>query len=117
MALPLLVLAGVATQFVAFDSPWTQMGFFYLSCAALGLDAHLAGVRAVRGEGPSIRNLSPGGWAVFAAMFSIVAWIAYLFARRQGRRGYERPTDPVGAGTWVAIGGLTLAGVVLLWVA
>jgi hypothetical protein len=114
IVLPSLALAGVATQFVAFASPWQQMGLFYLTCAVIGLDAWVVGVRAVRGEGPSIRNLSPGGWAVFVAMVSIVALPAYLFARRRGRRGYSGPTDPVGPGTWVALGALTLAGLTLL---
>lgn len=114
VVLPTLAVAGVATQFVGFASPWQQMGLFYLTCAVIGLDAWLVGVRAVRGEGPSIRNLSPGGWAVFVAMVSIVALPAYLFARRRGKRGYDTATDPVGAGTWVALAALGLAGLTLL---
>lgn len=111
-----VVLGGFVLQIVSvFESPWTTMGVFYLSCAALGLDAVLVGVRSVRGEGPSIRNLSPGGWAVFAAMFFVVGAPAYYAgARRRARRGYEVPVDPVGAGTWLALGGLVVAGLTLL---
>ncbi len=111
-----VVLFAVALHVIeVFTSPWTAMGFVYLASAAVGIDALLVGVRKLRDEGPSIRNLTPGGWAMFAALFFVVAVPAYYVgARRRARRGYDAPIEPPGALGFVAIGALVLGGVALL---
>ena len=50
-----------------FDTPWLPLATLYISAAAIGVEAALVGVRAQTARGPSIRNLTPGGWAFFAA--------------------------------------------------
>ena len=111
-----LVLFAAALHIVeVFASPWAAIGVLYLASAALGLDALLVGVRKLRDEGPSIRNLTPGGWAMFAALFFIVAVPAYYAgARRRARRGYDAPVERPGALGYVAIGALVLGGLALL---
>ncbi len=80
------------------------LGFF--SAAAIGVDALVVGVRKRRGEGPSIRNLAPGGWVCFTGMFWMIGVPAYfLGARRRAKRGDDEAAElvPVGTGSYVAI--------------
>jgi len=95
------------------DSPWIPMALMYLSAAALGLDAVAKGVRKYPGEGISIRNLAPGGWTIFAAMFWIVAVPAYYFGARR-RVNDEDPREPMTWGSWVSIATFAVFGGVLL---
>lgn len=107
----IVVLAGVVQLgdlFVPVD-PWLGMGALYLSSAAMGLDAVVSGVRKWPNEGPSIRNLAPGGWAIFAAMFWLLAVPAYFAGAR--RRVYEEgPRVRVDAFSWVSIVFFALLG-------
>ena len=64
----LVLAAAIVEQLVetfsdAIESPWVGVAAGFLSAAAIGVDAWVVGVRRVKGEGPSIRNLAPGGWA------------------------------------------------------
>jgi hypothetical protein len=68
------------------ENPWIGVSLGFISAAALGLDAWVVGVRRAKDEGPSIRNLAPGGWAMFGAMLWVLAVPAYFFARRKARR-------------------------------
>lgn len=120
----LVVAAAIVEQIVetfsdAIENPWIGVALGFLSAAAIGVDAWVVGVRRVKGEGPSIRNLAPGGWAMFGAMLWILAVPAYFFARRRVRRGDEdhlehaRATwrDGVAIGVVAAIGALAATGV------
>ncbi len=110
-------LVQVADLFAEEDaSPWVPIGILYLSAAALGLEAMAVGVRKQLGRGPSIANLAPGGWAIFAAMFWILAVPAYFFGARKRRAIAEpdAPSEPVTWGSWVAIGTFALLGLVLI---
>lgn len=94
------------------ESPWIPLGALYLSSAAIGLDAMVRGVRKRRGVGPSIANLAPGGWTIFASMFWIVAIPAYFVgARRRVDDGAAR--EPIRWGSWVAVGTFALLGIAL----
>ncbi len=95
------------------DAVWLPMGALYLSSAALGLDAVVRGVRKRAGVGPSIANLAPGGWAIFAAMFWIVAVPAYFIGARRRVGQDDEPREPVRLGSWIAIAVCALGGVVL----
>ncbi|MBI2390009.1 MAG: hypothetical protein HYV09_10500 [Deltaproteobacteria bacterium] len=107
-----LVAVGVLLVFDPFESPWTSLGLQYLSSAALGLDAIAHGVRKRSCVGPSIVNLAPGGWAVFASMFWIVAVPAYFIgARRRVHDG--EPREPLTWGSWAIVGGFVLFGAAL----
>lgn len=83
----------------------------YLSAAALGFDAAVRGVRKRVGVGPSIANLAPGGWAIFAAMIWIVAVPAYFVgARRKARIEDGEPREPMTWHSWAAIAAFALLG-------
>ena len=111
------LLLALAVQFIDVDE-LLPLAAMYGSAALLGLDAAAVGVRKRAGEGPSIRNLAPGGWAVFAAMFWIVAVPAYfLGARRASRRADGAPREELTWGSWVAIGGFATLGLCLAAVA
>ena len=120
----LVVAAAIAEQLVEtftewIENPWIGVALGFLSAAAIGVDAWVVGVRRVKDEGPSIRNLAPGGWACFAAMLWILAVPAYFFARRRVRSGGEehlehaRATwrDGVAIGVVAAIGAIAATGV------
>jgi hypothetical protein len=94
------------------DAVWLPLGALYFSSAALGLDAVVRGVRKRAGVGPSIANLAPGGWAIFAAMFWIVAVPAYFIGARR-RVSTDEEREPVTIGSWIAIAVSALLGVVL----
>lgn len=79
----------VADALELIDDPWLAIGAQFVSSAAIGVDALSAGVRKRSDAGPSIVNLAPGGWAVFGAMLWPVAMLAYVFARRRARKGYD----------------------------
>ena len=120
----LVVAAAIVEQIVetftdAIENPWLGVALGFLSAAAIGVDAWVVGVRRVKDEGPSIRNLAPGGWACFAAMLWILAVPAYFFARRRARRE-EGIEGERAAATWrdgaaiavvVVIGVLAATGV------
>lgn len=93
-------------------SDFLGLGILNLSSAALGVDAMVRGVRKRAGEGPSIRNLAPGGWTIFAGMFWIVAIPAYFIGAR--RRVIEGPIEPVRAGSWLAIAVFAILGAALV---
>jgi len=95
------------------DSPWIPMALMYVSSAALGLDAAAKGVRKHVGEGLSIRNLAPGGWTIFAAMFWIIAVPAYYFGARR-RVDDDYPRERMTWGSWAAIVAFAVFGLVLL---
>ena len=102
----LAVAIQLAEAFEVLTDPWLPLGSGFLSSAALGVDAWVVGVRKERARGPSIANLSPGGWACFGAMLWIVAVPAYFFgARRRVKRGDDEgiEVEPVTWGSWVAI--------------
>ena len=107
----LLVALSIVEQAVelltdAIDNPWWGVALGFLSAAAIGIDAIVVGVRRVEGEGPSIRNLAPGGWAAFAAMLWIVAVPAYFFgARRHARKDAAESlaVERLTWGSWAAI--------------
>ncbi|MGZ3424406.1 MAG: hypothetical protein ACXVEE_41490 [Polyangiales bacterium] len=105
----------VAELFVELESEWLSLGILNLSAAALGIDAMVRGVRKRAGEGPSIRNLAPGGWTIFAAMFWIVAVPAYFLGPR--RRIVEEPVEPLGVGSWCAVLVFTVLGAALVAIA
>ena len=114
-----VLVVAVLEQFVetftdAIENPWLGVALGFLSAAAIGVDAWVVGVRRVEGEGPSIRNLAPGGWAMFGAMLWILAVPAYLVKRRKVRRGDERELSraPMRWGDVVAIGVVTMIGLV-----
>lgn len=116
-----IVIAAAAVQladlFASEDaSPWFAMGALYLSSAAIGLDAVVHGVRKDRTRGISIANLAPGGWAIFASMFWIVAVPAY-FAGARRKRLDDDEREPVRWGSWVAIALAALMGITLMGVA
>lgn len=94
------------------DAVWLPLGVLYVSSAAIGLDAVVRGVRKRVGVGPSIGNLAPGGWAIFAAMFWIVAVPAYYFGARR-KISDDDAREPVKLGSWVAIGVCAALGFVL----
>jgi hypothetical protein len=71
-------------------APWAPLALLYLSAAAIGVEAAVRGVRAELARGPSIRNLTPGGWACFAALAWIVAVPAYALAIRRRERPNAR---------------------------
>lgn len=108
-------LVGTAVLLVVdpFESPWPSLGLQYLSSAALGLDAIARGVRKRAGVGPSIVNLAPGGWAVFASMFWIVAVPAYFIGARRRVASTAGEAEPLTWGSWATIGGFVLLGVAL----
>lgn len=93
-------------------SPWPAMGALYVSSAAIGLDAVVRGVRKRAGVGISIANLAPGGWAIFAAMFWILAVPAYFVGARRRVGSDDAPREPVAWGSWVAIVTFALLGAV-----
>jgi len=95
------------------ESPWIPLALMYLSSAALGLDAVARGVRKRAGVGPSIANLAPGGWTIFAAMFWIIAVPAYYFGARR-RVNDEYPRERLTWGSWAAIVAFAVFGLVLL---
>ena len=86
-------------------NPWIGIALGFLSSSALGVDAVVVGVRRRRGFGPSIDNLSPGGWATFGAMMWVLAVPAYFFgARRRAVRGDDDDElEPLTAFGWLAI--------------
>ena len=120
----LVVIAAALLQikeaFSEGEDPWLPMGSIYVSAAALGLDAAMRVVRRRRGEGLSIVNLAPGGWAIFGAMFWIVAVPAYFFgARRRAARPIDLartewlegdPREPIDWGSWLSIAAIALLG-------
>lgn len=107
-----LLVASAALLVLTDDESFWPLGVTYLSCAALGLDAVVRGVRKRAGVGPSIVNLAPGGWTIFAAMFWIVAVPAYFIgARRKVSEDFAR--EPVMLGSWIAIGVSALLGAAL----
>ena len=103
-------------QFIGDDdeSPWIPLALMYLSSAVLGIDAVARGVRKRAGVGPSIANLAPGGWTIFAAMFWIVAVPAYYVGARRRVGADDEPREPVTWGSWLAIGTFTVLGGALL---
>jgi hypothetical protein len=114
----LLVVTGVL-QFVDLgddESPWIPLALMYLSSAFLGLDAVARGVRKRAGVGPSIANLAPGGWTIFAAMFWIIAIPAYYFGARRRVGQDDEPRERVTWGSWAAIAGFAAFGGILLLV-
>jgi hypothetical protein len=103
--------------FVEVDDVWPAVASIYASSAAIGIDAIATGVRRRVGEGPSIRNLAPGGWALFAASLWLLAVPAYFVgARRRALRGEDDPDDaePVSVGSFVAIAATALIAVTIL---
>lgn len=98
------------------ESPWIPLGFMYLSSSVLGLDAAARGVRKRLGEGPSIANLAPGGWTIFAGMFWIVAVPAYYFGARRRVGRDDEPRERLTRGSWVAMAAFALLGAVLIMV-
>ena len=110
----LVLSLGFALQLFEVGDELLPVAAMYFSAAALGLDAAANGVRKRTGQGPSIRNLAPGGWTIFGAMFWIVAVPAYyLGARRQKNRDDGHPREPVTWGSWLAIAAFALLGVIL----
>ena len=102
----LAVVEQAAERFTdSIDNPWWGVALGFLSAAAIGVDAVVCGVRRVEGEGPSIRNLAPGGWAAFAAMLWIVAVPAYFFGARRHVADDDRahPRERLTWGSWAAI--------------
>ncbi len=93
-------------------SPWPAMGALYVSAAAIGLDAVVIGVRKRTGVGISIANLAPGGWAIFASMFWILAVPAYFFGARRRVGRDDDPREPVTWGSWASIVALAALGAV-----
>lgn len=96
------------------ESPWIPLALMYLSSALLGLDAVARGVRKRAGVGPSIANLAPGGWTIFAAMFWIIAIPAYYFGARKRAPLIEDPRERVTWGSWTAIVAFAVFGAALL---
>lgn len=107
-----LVVAAALQVFGDDDAVWLPLGALYVSSAALGVDAIVRGVRKRAGVGPSIANLAPGGWAIFAAMFWIVAVPAYFIGARR-RVDNDEAREPVTVGSWIAIAVWALLGVLL----
>jgi hypothetical protein len=93
-------------------SDFLGLGILNLSSAAIGIDAMVRGVRKRADAGPSIKNLAPGGWTIFAGMFWIVAIPAYFLGPR--RKTIEGPVEPVTAGSWLAIAVFAVLGAVLV---
>jgi hypothetical protein len=118
-SIAVIVVAGALQLFDPFgdESPWLSLGALYFSAAALGLDAMACGVRKRTGVGPSIANLAPGGWTIFASMFWIIAVPAYFIGVRRRRRAVgatdDEPREPIGWGSWVTIATFALLGVAL----
>jgi hypothetical protein len=113
----LAIAAEVATSAEWLDNPWWAIALQLLSSAAIGVDAIATGVRKREGVGISIKNLAPGGWALFASQLWILAVPAYFFgARRRARRGELEgvAVEPMRIGSWIAIGVLTLLGTLTL---
>ncbi len=109
--LVLALLATLALQIVEIGDELLPVSAMYVSAAALGLDAAASGVRKRVGVGPSIANLAPGGWTVFAAMFWILAVPAYLLgARRRVRIEDGTPREPMTWGSWITIGAFAALG-------
>jgi hypothetical protein len=106
-----IILVAAVLQVVGDDDAvWLPLGVLYFSSAALGLDAVVRGVRKRAGVGPSIANLAPGGWAIFAGMFWIVAVPAYFIGARR-RVSFDEEREPVTIGSWIAIAVSALLGV------
>lgn len=110
--LAIVIVAAVLQVVGDDDAVWLPLGVLYVSSAAIGLDAIVRGVRKRASVGPSIGNLAPGGWAIFAAMFWIVAVPAYYFGARR-KVSDDDAREPVRLGSWVAIGVCATLGVVL----
>lgn len=110
-----LIVAALGLEFFGDeDSVWIPMGVLYLSASALGLDAVVRGVRKRAGVGPSIANLAPGGWAIFAGMFWIVAVPAYYIGARRRVGADDDPREPVTLGSWIAIVVAAVFGLALI---
>jgi hypothetical protein len=112
-----LQLVTLVLQFVDIsddESPWIPLALMYLAAAVLGVDAIARGVRKRAGVGPSIANLAPGGWTIFAAMFWIVAVPAYYVGARRRVGADDDPRERVTWGSWLAIGTFAAIGGVLL---
>ena len=107
LALDLLTLAGVSTGSFA-PNAWMDLAINYATAFVLGLDATVTGVRAHADEGPSIRNVGPGGWSMLTAYVQIIALPAYLAGPRW--RGARRPAqpDPPDVLTFMALAGNAL---------
>jgi hypothetical protein len=113
-ALCIALLIGVlAIELLTEEEAIWPLGFAYLSASALGLDAVVKGVRKRVGVGPSIANLAPGGWTIFAGMFWIVAVPAYYIGARR-KTDDDEPREPITWGSWAAIVGFALFGVALV---
>jgi len=114
VCIAVVVVAGALNVLDVFDddSPWIPLGALYFSSAALGIDAMVRGVRKRTGVGPSIANLAPGGWTIFASMFWIVAVPAYFFGARR-RVDDGAPRDPITWGSWAAVVAFALLGILL----
>lgn len=110
-------LAEMFTDWI--ESEWLGVALGFFSAAAIGLDAVVVGVRRVESEGPSIRNLAPGGWACFGAMFWILALPAYFFARRRTRREPTRApeSDPMQRATWRDFAAIVVIAAIGAWAA
>lgn len=111
----ILIVAAVLQVVGDDDDLWVALGVLYISSAALGLEAAVRGVRKRAGVGPSIANLAPGGWTIFAAMFWIVAVPAYFFGARRKVADAEA-REPMLIGSWIAIVATGVFGVVLVCV-
>lgn len=107
------LVATLGLQVVEVGDELLPVAMMYFSAAVLGLDAAVHGVRKRRGVGPSIANLAPGGWAIFTAMFWIVAVPAYYFGARRRRLEDDDPREPITWGSWVTLAAFALLGILI----